>query len=214
MGESSYDKICSRMAEHKKVQEFLATIPEKLAAARVVRVDFVLERPEEVGKPARAVPKCIVEVNGSTNSTPDGRVWIALSTFITDGAVRPLIDELFGQPGGVPTYFCKKEILTGEKYDRRRNSFAEWLRANMVDQYRDLIAHTVERLAEEAKTALASEENVAKSREFLVRAACEDIKKALASYSHLGSEVLKAAVDEYLVHSIFEFETDDVESPK
>lgn len=206
MGQSSYEKIYKALYNTKQVQALLESVHEKIVNAHVFDVEFTLHRPEKTGDQARAAARFKVRLPTGTGSTENGQVWISLG--IDKRAVVPIVDELFGVKGGVPTYFCRKDVVTGEKYHKSAGSFPDWLDTELRSQFKAEIEAAQARILEEVRDWQGSELVARKQREFLVSSAMEDIKKVLAGYDHLGKDVLKSALDEFLVHSVFEYMDD------
>ena len=204
MGCSSYDKVYERMADTKTVKALLAEIPLKLNDVHVLGVDFTLRRPDAIGRPATATPSFNVKVPGGVVHTENGQVYLDLGNTITEKSTNAIVEELFGKPGGVPTYFCRKSVVLGEDYRKGTHSFAAWLRSSMRDKFDEDFARAQERVKEEVCDWKSSELVARLQREFLVKNAIEDIKMALGAYDHLGKEVLKDAIDLYLCHAITE----------
>jgi hypothetical protein len=203
MGQSSYEKIYEALAATKQCKALVAAIPEKFAQVRVTGVEFTLKRPNEFGQPAEAIPHYkVVGPNGYVLNTQDGHVWLSVSILVNDEVLAPLVNEVFGVKGGVPTYFCNKEVVLGKKNRRDTDSFGDWLCRRVRSQFEQDILSAQKRVQEQVRQMAASEETAQLGREFLVRCAVDDIKKALGAYDHLGKEVLSEAIDEFLVHSI------------
>ncbi len=203
MGQSSYEKIYEALAVTKQCKELVASIPEKFAQVRVTGVEFGLKRPNEFGLPAEAIPHYkIVGPNGAVFNTQDGHIWISVSTLVNDETIAPLVNEVFGVKGGVPTYFCNKEVVLGRKNRRDTDSFGDWLCRRVRSQFEQDVANAQKRVQEQVRQMAADPETARLGREFLVQCAIKDIKQALSAYDHLGKEVLSEAIDEFLVHSI------------
>lgn len=207
MGQSSYDKIYEAMWLTKQVQSLVVdSFKEKLGKSHVVDVSFFLKKPEVIGKPAQATPRFKVMLPNGTVSTEDGRVWIGID--IDKSVARHIVEQLFGVKGGVPTYFCKKDVVLGDKTHKRAISFREWLDSKIRMSFRAEILETEARIQAEVQDWLASELVARRQREFLVKSAMADIKMTLAAYDHLGKDVIKNALEEFLVHSVFEYADD------
>lgn len=200
MGESSYEKVYERMFAHRQCKALIAAIPAKLEQVHIVDVDFYLIRPDEVGKPARAEPRFLVPTPSGTVRTDNGGVWIDLG--LGGQVAKDLAASLFGQKDGVPTYFCRKEVVLGVESRKKTDSFPEWLNNKVRNMFEDAVKDVQARIQEEYRDWIGSEYVERKRREFMVKSAIEDIKRALGAYDHLGKDVLKEAIDEYLVHDI------------
>lgn len=203
MGQSSYEKIYEALAATKQCKALVASISEKFAQVRVTGVEFSLKRPNEFGLPAEAIPQYkVVGPNGAVFNTQDGHIWISVSTLVNDETIAPLVNEVFGVKGGVPTYFCNKEVVLGRKNRRDTDSFGDWLCRRVRSQFEQDVANAQKRVQEQVRQMAADPETARLGREFLVQCAIKDIKQALSAYDHLGKEVLSEAIDEFLVHSI------------
>jgi hypothetical protein len=207
-GESSYDKVYQRIFATKQCKDLLADIPRRIEEIHVVDVSFALQRPEEIGKPAVATPQFKVKGPDGEFNTTNGQIYLelggTLGHILSESKLRPLISEVFGVPGGVPTYFCRKGVVDGSDYRKGTASFSHWLVHRLGSTHDAAIATAKTRVLEQVRDWQASEHVAKKQREFLVKCAVDDISKALGAYDHLGKEVLKQAVDLYLVHSITE----------
>jgi len=203
-GKSSYDKVYERIFATKQCKALLATLPEKLNGIHVIDVDFTLQRPEEIGRPAVATPQYKVKSVDGVFNTTNGQIYLEIENFLSESKLRPLIHEVFGVKGGVPTYFCRKGVVDGSDRRKGTRSFSDWLVRQLGNTHDAAIASAKQRVMEQVRDWQASELVATRQREFLVKCAVDDIKKALGAYDHLGKEVLAAAIDEYLVHSITE----------
>ena len=203
MSESSYEKVYKRIADTKQCKALLADLPRQIEDVHVVDVEFTLHRPDELGRPAEAIPSFKVKgPGGGLFGTTNGQIYLELQVILGERKLRPLIDEVFGRTGGVPTYFCRKTVVDGSEYRKGTMSFSSWLIRRIGNTHAAVIEQARTRVLEEVRDWQASELVVRKQREFLVKCAVEDIKKALSSFSFLGKDVLKAAIDEFVVHEI------------
>ena len=202
MSESSYEKVYKRIAATRQCKALLAGLSDQIEAIHVQDVEFTLHRPDELGKPADAIPVFKVSTPGGPSSTTNGQVYLELGNVLGERKLKPLIDEVFGVVGGVPTYFCRKSVVDGSEYRKGTISFSSWLVRRIGSQHSDVIEQARARVLEEVRDWQSSELVARKQREFLVKCAVEDIKKALSSFSFLGKDVLKAAIDEFVVHEI------------
>lgn len=205
MSESSYEKVYQRIFDTKQCKALIENIPRQIEEVHVVDVDFTLSRPDELGQPAVAVPSFKVKIPGGAVSTTNGQIYLELGNILGESQIRPLIDEVFGVKGGVPTYFCRKDVVNGRTYRSGTVSFSSWLIRRVGSQHATAIEQARTRVLEQVRDWQASEMVIRKQREFLVKSATDDIKKSLASYQHLGQDVLKAALEEFLIHDVFEF---------
>jgi hypothetical protein len=193
-GESSYDKVYQRIFATKQCKDLLAGIPRRIEEIHVVDVSFALQRPEEIGKPAVATPQFKVKGPDGEFNTTNGQIYLELGGILSESKLRPLISEVFGVPGGVPTYFCRKGVVDGSDYRKGTASFSSWLVHRLGSTHDAAIATAKTRVLEQVRDWQASEHVAKKQREFLVANAVADIKKSLASYQHLGQDVLKSAL--------------------
>jgi hypothetical protein len=199
---SSYEKVYERIFASRQCRALLASIADKLDAVHISDVYFTLNRPDEIGQPATATPQFKVVLPTGTVHTSNGSIWIDPGP--GGKAARELVEMLFKQPNGVPTYFCNKDVVLGDKARKGTDSFPEWLHAKTRSMFEEQMEAVRVRIAEEYQDWSGSEYVERKRREFMVASAIEDIKRALGAYDHLGKAVLKEAIDEYLVHSIVE----------
>lgn len=204
MADSSYEKVYQRIHETKQCKALLASIPPQIEDIHVIDVEFRLSRPDELGQPATAYSMFKVRVPGGEIRTTDGSVSFDMSSLLGESRLRPLIEEVFGMPGGVPTYFCRKSVVNGRDYRKGTRSFSDWLIRQVGSRYEEALAKARKRVEQEVAEWKVSDHVLTKQRDFLVQCAIGDIKKALSAYDHLGKEVLKDAIDEYICHSITE----------
>jgi hypothetical protein len=205
MAESSYIKVYERLASCADGRALAAKIAERIASLRVADVEFVLARPDKLGEPARAVPRFVVASSlGPHCKVENSSFWLEVDAFAARAEVKAVIDANFGVKGRVPTYFCRKDVVLGDDSRRGTLSFYSWWTRKLGENHDASIEAAKARVGAQIREMAASEEVQAKGRAFLVEQAVRDIKLALSAYDHLGKEVLKEAIDEYLIHSITE----------
>lgn len=202
-----YEEAYKKLADHPRVKEACAKVREKVREVHVIGYSFEL-----VTEPGR---------NAKTNTTfriqcPNGEQRVAIGTGLWIPVAVPeakqLAEELFGAPGGTPTFFCQKKIaMDGGDVKKRHSSgkrwqepFHDWLESRMRDDL-SVERHEAElRVRRQMQEMMDDPKFDVERRGFLVRSAVESIGNALAAFSFLGKDVLKQALDEYIVHEITE----------
>jgi hypothetical protein len=208
MGESSYEKVYRLLAVSLEGRRLEGAVRHGIESTRVSGVSFYLNKSGSLGQPATARPVYTI----STDSNPHmmkvesaDRVWFDASAYMSDEAAISVINANFGVKGRVPTYFCKKEVVTGEKYRHGTVSFPKWLSAAFNEKFRSQLTEARNRVEDQISRMKGSKEYADSEREFLTKCAIRDIKAAMAAYRHLGDEALKQAVQEFLCDDVFEF---------
>lgn len=203
MGKTSYEKVYEALAFTKECQWVLDDIRQEIFDTHITDVVFNMVRPDILGEQAKLETYYNVKMpRGCTRSTRDGKIWMSLS--INKSHVSHIVERHFGVD--VPTYNCSKQVVIGEKYRRGTQCFSEWLETKVRLDFEDIIQEAHMRIEDQYNDWSRSELVAKRQREFFAECAARDIKKALAMYEHLGTEVLRDAVNEFLVHSVFEFD--------
>jgi len=204
MAESSYDKVSRLISETAEGRAVMAKARERMATLRVTDVMFQLARPEKLGDPARATPRFVVgNCDGELTKTENGSIWLNGSSFVMQRECKQAVEATFGIK--VKTYFIRKDVLLGDTRRRGTNDFHNWMSSRFSELHGQEMEAVKTRILEQVRDMRASGDLVAREHEFLARCAVDDIKKALASYKHLGEAVLKQAVQEFLVDDVFEY---------
>jgi hypothetical protein len=203
MGKTSYEKIYEALLSTQDCQDFVDNIRREIIDTHIFDIEISMIRPETLGDRARLETYYNVKMPlGRQGATRDGKIWMSIS--INKSHVRYIIERHFGVD--VSTYNCRKDVVIGERYRKGTECFYEWLQQRIQQDFADIIDEAKSRIENQYYDWRDSELVARRQREFFSECAAKDIKKALAMYEHLGTEVLKDAVNEFLVHSVFEFD--------
>jgi hypothetical protein len=197
---SSYAKVYEKIYATYDCVQWRAEIKRRLQAASIVDVAFTMNRPEEFGRPATATPRFIYTTTGNNSHTENGSVYFDISDHKFADA---LAKRVFGTKD-IPTFNCNKDVIFGDKRKKDVDSFSQWFYDKTSDEFRDDIHEARERIRSQYQEWVVSDEVAERKKQFILDQAVYDIKMALSAYEHLGKEVLKEALDSYIVHSITE----------
>ena len=201
MGESSYIKIYAALEKTSECRALEQTLLRRIDSLAVTRVEWLLVRPSAIGVAADALPRFVVETcDGEFSKTTGPDLWIGADRFVAYSEVREVVKATFGVKGKVPTYFCKESTVVDGSGNNE--SFHAWIKRAWSRKHMATTEAAGSCLAVQINRILASEQLQVDKRAFLVQSAIADIKAALGAYDHLGKEVLKEAIDEYIIHSI------------
>jgi hypothetical protein len=179
---------------------------ERLVTLNVSGVRFKLQTARSVGDKAVALPMAVVShCDGEYGSTHNGQIWMAGSSFLSSQECHDLVRAAFGVT--VKTYFIDKGVLVGNKHRKNTASFYEYAAGMFEKEYAAEMQAAQGRLLKQTQELLESSETVRLGEEFLAQHAVADIKLALAAYAHLGKDILKQAIQEYIVDDVFEFDS-------
>lgn len=200
MGTSSYDQIYARILKHPKMQQFLDSVKRQVDSIQIDRYDFRVEPVKEFGQRAEVTPRFHVSQLDSTTTT--GQVYISRSHFITKDEVNDIVRQLFGKPGGVPTYGCSLDVVTGVK-TKKYQSFYNFVLYTTDSDLEEHFTKAKEKVARDIERLQQTEEFLERKQAFLIRSAIDNIKLVVKSYAFLGNDILKTAIDEFICHDIF-----------
>jgi hypothetical protein len=212
---SSYDKISKHLLHCQDSRDTFRRLEEGLRSPKFVSYEFRLVK--EHGKPVRAVPIFKVDVGIGTISRRIDSETIEVGRLDTWelGNIFPttkIVDDNFGTKH-CPTYNCSKDRVAhgGDN----GIGFEEAVRDEIGRQFgnrRDENGTVVPGLLVEASVSvrqlLVDASSTPEFREakfeFLRKHAIEDIIEVMSLYDCLGKEVLREALDQFVMHQIME----------
>ncbi len=207
MGQSSYDRVYELIMATKEGQTFEALITRRINTLHVDSVEFEVEIHKEPGASAVLNPVFNIKHESDQTSRQYDCCWDILrplrsttGDIIGADEVKAVLNATFGV--NVPTFGCKKEVATGDKYRKHTNTFRDFLN----NRYRDRLSHAKERLTNEIDALIKSEKFAQMKQEAMVKCALRDISAALAAYRHLGKDVLRQAIQEFIIEDVFEYQ--------
>jgi hypothetical protein len=226
-GLSSYDKICSHLRVTPDFQDYIARVSQALDQVHVSGWDFSPGGDEYATDPAKkknvAPPSWSLTIDWGTvdpgqepltqraaNNANVLSEWnLDLSTICDERTLDEIVHRHFNTKT-CPTYFCKKEKLLGRDKDGDRthsldNKWALYARGEIREALADKISRTQDRLRKEMQDAIDSAEFNKDMTEFHERGIIEEIKIVLHKFHTVAKpHILKAALDEYVMHEIME----------
>jgi hypothetical protein len=216
-GIKSYDKVCNHLIATQDFKDYVARISEKLNQANVSGWEFVPGGSDYDDNPLKkknVVPPChklLVDWGDKVEHAwqiPDE--WtISLSTLCDDDELDGIVKRNFNTKA-CPTYFCKKETLIGRDKDGGRsskldNKWANYVRRYLSDLLMDKISKTQEKIRQAMRDAVASDAFAEDKVAFHERCIIDEIKLVLLKFSSVAKpHVLKAALDEYIIHDVMD----------
>lgn len=219
---SSYDKIARHLMGTPEAQEYLNEIRQSIERAEIVKYEFGLVRRE--GQPVQARCSFVVRAgtgSGSISKDQHGN-WSNLSSwsFLHDDALKDIVDRNW-KTKRCPTYNCKKDDAMHGKDTRdgeRSVGFYGAMRGAVdavcreeLDSGETRLQRMNRRLHVQAEDVMASEEWKRDEFEYLRGHAVRDIVAVMKNYDFLGKEVLREALDQFVMHQIMETDPDNLE---
>jgi len=220
-------KIDWSKSSHGKVVHCLVSIPEfndlvLLARERLenICVEDTQFDTDYMGRPwAVMMFKMGVDDNSvikrvQINTDKSYYIHISLvSDLLGDETVNRYVDSHFGVSKGknmpVPTYNCKKENVL-ESFKETLNCHGQWLDRlkteprTALQDLKILSEFTRETMINTVKTTIASPEYAEGCKQARADLIVKDIREALSKHRDVTPEIIKRALDEYVVHEIME----------
>lgn len=137
--------------------------------------------------------------------TSPNNLWLSVDNFFNNKESQVVVGANFGVKGRVATYFCRKTIISGEHSRRGTSSFNSWLSYSLSDKFQPQLVEAKNRVKAQMEEMRWSQAYADAEQAFLAECAIRDIKTALAAYKHLGDDMLKQAIREFLCDDVFEF---------
>ena len=225
-GVSSYDKICAHLRKTGDFSDYLVRVSKALDNVKVSGWEFHAGGEDYSSDPAKkknvAPPTWNLVLDwGKMDGAPErlekvfsdsGQLskWdLSLMTICDENSANKIVLANFDTKA-CPTYFCKKEKLLGRNKDGDRdnkldNKWVAFVRSEVREVLGDKIARTQDRLRQEMQDAIDSDQFKKEMTEFHERGIIEEIKLVLHKFHSVAKpHILKAAMDEYVMHEIME----------
>jgi hypothetical protein len=210
MEKSSYEKVYELLSNCPDGHALRARVLERIENFKIDKIEYILERPKELGQPAKVMVKFhtiagILTYSFQPSSPP--RIYIDIYPFLLPNEVETLVNENFGVKGRVSTYNCNKDVILNKKDRNGTIPFVSWLRRNLSQEFYPILKNAENRVSEEFSKLLTDQSTIEGANSFLTECAINDIKIALSSYKHLGDDTLKRAIQEFICDELFEFQS-------
>jgi len=214
---SSYDKIAKHLLHCADTKAAFLLLEEGLRAPRVTGFDFRLIK--EPGKPVYAEPTFTIDFGlGVLKRRPMNREdLLSIDKFDTWGLsqifpIDKIIKDNFGTKQ-CPTYNCAMDRVSGG--GENGTGFTETIReeigrrfGNRRDQNGDVIPGLLSIASDAARAQIAEILDSKEYRDarfaFMRDHAVKDIVAVMQHYDCLGKEVLREALDTFVMHQIME----------
>lgn len=190
----SYRKVMLLIKETPEWKSLVKMAERRLATGRISKVDY------NIGYSGDPFPVFTISIGEDEEEIVTGK---ATDTYVyTDSVwkseevervVKSVMVDV--KPGkkkpDVPSYFCKVDRVA---HMMKQDS----------DQFSIQVSECRARLAEQRKELESSAEFMESMKEARVQHVVEDIKRTLMKHKDLDKDILKRALDEYVIHSIME----------
>lgn len=200
---SSYTKISRNLVATAEAQELLNDIILGLSEAEIVGYQFFLKKSDDMAD-ARVVYEIKVGSQTTKVDIDDTPKMIPhLGRFIDEKKLEKVIG-LYWKQEKFPTYFCKKnQVLHGGS---RGVGFTRMMMESINSRLdgTDVLEKASNRLLDQKAKLEASEDFQNERAAFLKKNATEDIGKVMKLYNHLGDDVLREALQDFVVNFTLE----------
>jgi hypothetical protein len=131
------------------------------------------------------------------------------SAVVSSANCNVICDKRFGKEkqGGVSTFNCSRAVLNHGTWRSRGghiDAFHEWAANKLGEKYAEKIQEAENRLKAELTLMTQSDEFRAARHEALKGYAIDAIVHVMSDYAWLGKEVLKEALDNFIVHDVID----------
>lgn len=204
---SSYDRVFGLLNETDGAQAIRERVRKALENARITEWRFRLT--DEGGKP-------FVQTTFTTSfgphfdyfyhGAPVNAVYLDPLAHVEASELKEIVHRHFGH--GVPTFFCRKEVvLKGCSKERGRKStesYVGWTFDKIREETADAKAEAEKRVLAQAAAIVESAEFKAERQQSLLLEAKADLVRLMRMYAPLGESFMREAVSEFVVADVLE----------
>lgn len=202
---ASYEKVVKRIQETNACKSLIEKARHRLSTLRVEEMTGGITYE---GKPFLKFK--VVSGTGDSaiirsyeHRNAEFNIWGFTDMAYTRDEMRAVVKETFGVPVNqfskrmvVPTYFCKIDKV----HDEFQNSFGDLARQELGN----LGNESIGRIVTECRERILSTEAAQVLESTSDRYTIEEIKKTLLRFKDSKPEILKQALDEFVVHALTE----------